>query len=373
MSNPHLTFYDTSRAYYASYYLYGFSELKKSGKLHISVAHALPARLQSAVQNADWQHLLFAMILFKYQQGDHEWYFCIDAHDDNSVDAANHSGGYHLPLLQNVDVYFKVNYNPDKIERTAELNIFHEKIHSISQFFPLHPEPFLPLCRRLMLTPALFGFSPGFNYNQPYDGCLTDAKYRLRDLKNFQPFEQILAYRMTPRDIDIFFVTSFRYNPRHEAAMESRYQIMRRIADLQELNTAIGFSGPEPLPEKYAGVSHPRLSQFAYLEILARSRIVIYTQGILGCLSSKFGLAMALGAAVIGEPLGNNPELLVAHPHLREQFCCTDPDEVAEHAIHLATHPEKARELGALNAAMFDHQLAPRPTAEYVLQTLIQF
>ncbi|PSJ18921.1 glycosyltransferase [Nitrosomonas supralitoralis] len=373
MTNAQLTFYDTSRAYYASYYLQGLGELAKSGKLQVRVAHSLPPRLKSAIQDADWQHLLFAMALFKYQQGDHEWYFCIDTHDVNSVNVTNHTGGYHLPLLQSVDVYFKVNYNPDQIEFTPALKDFHKKILSISQFFPIRPGSFVSLCRRLLLTPALFGFKPGINYNVPYKGYVTDAKFRLRDLKNFQPLERILAHRETPKDIDIFFVTSFRHNFRHQAVMERRYRIINKLSSIASLNTAIGFSCEKALPEKYAHAFYPRLNQEKYLEILARARVVIYTQGIAGCLSSKFGLAMALGVAVIGEPLGNNPDLLIANPHLKEQFSYLDPDDIIEHAIQLATNPQQAEKLGALNAAMFDSQMAPRPTAEYILQALQKY
>ncbi len=373
MTDAYLTFYDTSRAYYASYYLQGFHELAKNGKLQIRTAHSLPARLMPAIQDSDWQHLLFAMVLFKFQQGDHEWYFCIDTHDVNSVNVTNHTGGYHLPLLQSVDVYFKVNYNPDQIEYTPALKDFREKILSVSQFFPIRPESFLSLSRRLLLTPALFGFKPGINYNVPYKDYLTDAKFRLRDLKNFQSLEQILVHRATPKDIDVFFVTSFRHNSRHVAVMERRYQVIKKLSDAASLNTATGFSCEKPLPEKYAEVFYPRLSQESYLETLARAKVVIYTQGIAGCLSSKFGLAMALGVAVIGEPLENNPELLIANPHLKKQFAYSDPDEIVERAIHLATNLEKARELGNLNAAMFDTQMAPRPTAEYVVQALQKF
>ncbi len=373
MTHAQLTFYDTSRAYYASYYLHGFDELAKNGKLQIRTAHSLPARLMSAVQDADWQHLLFAMALFKFQQGDHEWYFCIDTHDVNSVNAENHTGGYHLPLLQSVDAYFKVNYNPDQIEYTPALREFREKILSVSQFFPVRPGSLLSLSRRLLLTPALFGFKPGVNYNVPYKGYVTDAKFRLRDLKNFQPLEQIVAHRSTAKDIDIFFVTSFRQNSRHTAVMERRYQVIKKLCSATSLNTATGFSSDKALPEKYAKVFYPRLSQESYLDTLARAKVVIYTQGIAGCLSSKFGLAMALGVAVTGEPLVNNPDLLITNPHLKEQFSYSNPDDIVEHAIHLATNPEKANELGSLNAAMFDTQMAPRPTAEYVIQALQKF
>ncbi|ALQ52104.1 glycosyltransferase family 1 protein [Nitrosomonas ureae] len=373
MTQAQLTFYDTSRAYYASYYLQGFDELSRNGKLQIRVAHSLPERLKPAIQDTDWEHLLFAMALFKFQQGNHEWYFCIDTHDVNSVNVANHTGGYHLPLLQGVDVYFKVNHNPDQIEYTPILKDFRKKILSVSQFFPIKPGSFLSLSRRLLLTPRLFGFRPGVNYNVPYKDYLTDAKFRLRDLKNFQSLEQILAHRTTAKDIDIFFVTSFRQNARHAAVMNHRYQVIKKLSSITSLNMATGFSSEKALPEEYAKVFYPRLNQENYLETLARAKVVIYTQGIAGCLSSKFGLAMALGVAVIGEPLGNNPDLLIANPHLKEQFSYSNPDDIVAHAVHLATNPEQARRLGALNAAMFDNQLAPRPTAEYILQALQKF
>ena len=367
MSKSSLIFYDTSRAYYASYYLNGFDELRNTHKLQISVVHSLPMRLKPAVQNAKWQPLLFAMVLFKLQQGEREWYFCIDTHDDNSAN------GYHLPLLQCVDVYFKVNHNPHIIECSPALKNFREKIRSISQFIPLRPSLLLSLSRRLMLPPVWFGFKPGQRYNQPYGGYISDAKYRLRDLNNFQSLEQIVAYRTMPKNIDIFYVTSFRSHPRHESLMEHRYQIMRKLTGLSTLKSVIGFTSHQMMPEKYARISHQRLSQSEYIGILSQAKVVIYTQGMEGCISSKFSLAMALGTATIGEPLGNNPELLATHAQLKEQLCYTDPDELATQAITLAAQPEKARELGILNATMFDRYLAPRPTAEYVLRTLNEY
>ncbi len=370
MSKPHLIFYDTSRVYYSSYYLNGFIALRNAGNLRLSIAHSLPAPLAAALQNKDWQHLLFAMILFKFQKGDQERYFCIDTHDSNDTDAHNHTGGYHLPLLQLVDAYFKVNYNPEIIARTPALKIFDGKIYSISQFFPSKPSALLSLSRKLILPSAWFGYTPGLSYVQPYDGYLTEAKHRLRDLKNFPTLEQIIARRNVPKDIDIFYVTSYRHADRHKTIMQRRFQVMRKLADLPSLNTVKGFTGYVALPEKYASESRQRLDPSGYLETVARSRIVIYTQGVEGCISSKFSLAMALGVTVVGEPLANNPQMLTDYPHLKEQFGYTDPDELVNQAIRLAHDPQKTRTLGVLNAALFDNTLAPRPTAEYVLQTL---
>ncbi len=370
MDKPRLIFYDSSRVYYSSYYLNGFNELRKSGNLHISISHAIPAQFKSALQNKDWQHLLFTMHLFKYRKGDKECFFCIDTHDSNDIDAHKGSGGYHLPLLQQVDAYFKVNYNPEIIAHTPILKAFDNKIYSISQFFPLKPSLPFSLSHKLALPSKWFGYTPGLSYIQSYDGHLSEAKYRMRDLKNFPTLKQIIAYRKAPKDIDIFYVTSYRHQARHETIMQHRLEVMKKLADIPTLNSVKGFTSYHALPEEYAHVSQRRLSQLEYLETLARSRIVIYTQGIESCISSKFGLAMALGIAAVGEPLANNPQMQTIYPHLKEQFGYTYPDELVNQAIRLINDPEKTRALGNLNAAMFDHYLAPRPTAEYVLQIL---
>jgi len=370
MSAMSLTFYDTSSAYYASYYLKGFDDLKKIRNLKVHISNALPGRLKSAIKNPEWQNLLFAMSLFKFRQGNREWYFCIDTHDSDSVNSIDKTRGYHLPLLQCVDAYFKVNYNPEVIERTPELKVSRAKIRSIAQFFPVRPPMILSLSRRLVLPPILFGYKPGLDHDQPYAGYLADARKRLRDLRKFQSFEEIIAHRGARKDVDVFFVTSFYGKERHEAAMERRYQIMKRLACAPALNTVMGFTGFKKIPDKYADLFHRRLGRSEYLETLARARVVIYTQGMEACISSRFSLAMALGVAVAGEPLVNNPGLLTANTHLSEQFAYVDPDELADHAINLAADAGKARELGVLNAAMFDSQIAPRVTAEYILDTL---
>ena len=370
MSTTHLVFYDTSQAYYSSYYLNGFNELRKTHGLRMQIAHSLPARLKSAVQNRDWQHLLFAMVLLKLQRGNRTWYVCIDTHDDNSLDIQSHHGGYHWPLLQCVDAYFKVNYNPQIIRQTAALAAHQQKIHSITQFFPVRPQCSFSLSQRLLLPSVWFGYRPSLGHGQPYLGHLAAARRRLRDLKNFLTLDQIIAHRHASKDIDIFYVTSFRHPRRHESIMEQRHHVMNKLASIAHLNIEMGFTSQSALPENYTHRYPRRLSQSDYLKILARSKVVIYTQGMEGCISSKFSLAMALGIPVAGEPLLNNPELMTVYPHLTEQFGFNDPDELVDQALKLTTHPQQAQQLGHLNAALFDNDLAPRPAAEYILRTL---
>lgn len=334
------------------------------------IAHSLPSRLKSAVQNREWQYLLFSMVLFKLQQGNRTWYVCIDTHDDNSLDTQSRSGGYHWPLLQCVDAYFKVNFNPQIIRLTPALAAHQQKIHSIAQFFPVRPQSSWLLSQRLLLPTVWFGYKPSLGHGQIYRGHLAAARRRLRDLKNFMTLNQIIACRHAQKDIDIFYVTSFRHGARHASTMERRHHVMNKLAGVQHLNVEMGFTSTAALPLKYTHRYDHRLSQSDYVETLARSKVVIYTQGMEGCISSKFGLAMALGIPAAGESLLNNPELLAAHPHLTEQFGFDDPDQLVNQAIRLATNAVQARQLSLLNAALFDRDLAPRSAAEYILRTL---
>ncbi len=371
MSGSSLVFYDTSSAYYSGYYLTGFRAISTERDLRVRVSNPLPPRLAPAVRDAEWQHLLFAMALFRLRVGDREWFFCIDAHDSNALDAPGRPGGYHLPLLRSVDAWFKVNYNPEVVERTPELRPHRDKIHGIAQFFPIRPAMRFALCRRLVLPTTLFGFRPGLDHKQPYFGAMADARKRLAELRNFPAFSEIIGCRGIPKDIDIFFVTSYRGNTRHDKEMAQRFRLIRRLLATRGLRVAAGFTSFSDLPAKYAGVHHPRLDREEYTRTLARSRVVVYTQGMEGCISSKFSLSMAVGNAVVGEPLLNNPGLVGENPHLAEQFAWDDAVEIAERAVDLASRqPEKASGLGALNAAMFDRQMAPRAVADYVLRTL---
>lgn len=370
MNTAKLVYYDTSSVYCSSYYLKGFCELGDDGKTEVGVCNSLPARLKSAIRDPAWQHLLFAMCLFRYRQGGKERFFCIDTHDANSLDICNKSQGYHLPLLHHVDAYFKVNFNPQEIARTPELRSHRDKIWSAAQFFPLRP-PLVPaLSRRMILPSRLWGFKPGSSHDHPYRGHITDARARLRDLKNFPKLDAILARRRDQREVDIFFMTSFYAKERHRHAMASRHRIMGGLSQASGLTCVVGFTGFETMPAEYAQASRRRLSHREYFQTLGNARIAIYTQGMERCISSKFALAMALGVALIGEPLANNPELIAANPHLKEQLAYNDPDEIVARAIELARRPGKARELGCLNAAMFDTQMSPRAAAKHILETV---
>ncbi|MGY6217312.1 hypothetical protein ACW73L_19335 [Methylolobus aquaticus] len=362
-----LSFIDTSRVYFSSFYLHGFSELADSGKIRLRVINRIPAALRAAVQDPEWQHLLFAMCLFEYRQGGRTRYFCIDAHDGNRLDRTAPNGGYHWPLLQAVDAYFKVNLNAGVIAETPELAAHRGKIWSVPQFFPVNPPMIAALARRILLPTTWFGFRPGMAHDQAYGGHRADALRRFRDFANFPAIDAMLKRRTDQKDIDIFFVTSFYAKPRHRAMMERRYQIMQRIGRCNDLNCVVGFTSTESVPEPFSDALSPRLTLEQYIATVARARVTVYTQGMERCISSKFAIAMALGSALVGEPLGNDAALLEPHASLSELLSTEEPDAIAQRAIALARDPARAREIGAANARIFDAELSPRASAARML------
>ena len=303
MQRPHITFYDTSRLYYSGYYLNGLRELAAAGEITLSISNVLPSQLQAAIRDKGWLDILFAISIFKIEINGSERFFCIDAHDSCELQAAQHAHGFHLPLLNCVDCYFKVNNNAVSIQATPELDRHSDKIHGVSQFAPLRPETPFAFLRRVFWPPVFAGFRPGFGHNRPYAGYLADTKRRMRDIRNFESLQDILKRRQLAKDIDIFFITGFHRGEAHAETMRRRHHLMRCLSEASDLTMQIGFSNYAGLPKEYSAFAKPRLKQAAHMNTLARARVVIYTQGIESCISSKFNLAMALGNVMVGEPL----------------------------------------------------------------------
>jgi hypothetical protein len=367
-----VSFIDTSRVYFSSFYLHGFNELADTGRIRLRVANRIPERLKKAVQDPEWQHLLFAMCLFEYRQEGRTRYFCIDAHDGNRLDREAPNGGYHWPLLEAVDAYFKVNLNARIVDETPELFAHRQKIRGVPQFFPVKPPLIAALGRRILLPSAWFGFRPGLAHDQVYRGHWAEALRRLRDFANFPAIDDMLNHRTDKKDVDIFFVTSFYAKPRHRTMMERRYRIMKLIGRCQDLKCVVGFTSTESVPESFRDALSPRLTLEQYIATVARARVVVYTQGMERCISSKFAIAMALGSTLVGEPLGNDPSLVQPHSSLAEQLNTEEPDAIAERAIVLARDSVRAREIGATNSQIFDSELSPRASAERMLGLVSQ-
>lgn len=359
---------DTSGIYYSSYYIEGFYQLAETRpNLSVKVSLNIPPRLKRALRDNRWQHLLFAMCLFRIQTGQEERLVCIDTHDVNSLDVESQTEGYHLPLLESVDIYYKVNFNASVIADTPQLSRYADKILPIAQFSPIKVSHWLPFTRRLLKPMKFLGLSPGLRHDQPYLNHFQDALQRLRHLKNFETLSSMLAMREQEKDIDLFFVTSYRAHPRHAEVMDNRYNVITELKAQTQYNVEAGFTAFGPLPDHYQSVQMPRLNQMEYLDRISRSKIVVYTRGIADCISSKFLLFMVSGCVVVGEPIANNLKMLQAFPHLQEQFGFTSAPGIIAKVLELLAADHKRHELADLNMRFFDQWLSPVATAQRML------
>ncbi len=352
-----LVFHDFCHLRHAGFYLSGFGQCQGEYGYGLRVSRTAPAPMCAALTDARWLRLRFAMCVFRSELFGKTQWFCIDGHDSNRLDLEGQCWGYHLPLLDAVDWYFKVNHDADRIATDPVLCTYREKIFPIQQFIPVRVPWRASLVPRVLSSAAASWTS-------------TDARERLRGMMNYPTLESILRLRRSPKDLDVFFVTSFREGDRHDAATDFRARIIRALRDQSGVNCLTGLAHSRPLPAEYADLEAPRFRPLEYLRNLARARVVIYTRGLHDCLSSRFALFLAMGLAIAGQRIVNNAPATYRHEHFRRQFFSDDPLEIAERAVELARNPREADELARLNMATFDRAYTPAAAARTVLQHL---
>src|SRR4030042_1557789 len=139
-----ITYYDFANVNYASFFLTGFSDCEEKPSFRLTVSRSPPARLRERMMEGEWASIVPFVCLFKIGLADEEFYFCIDARDSCRTAPAE-GMGYHLPLLDEVRFYFKVNYNEDAVTADPLLKTHAGKIVPVAPCFPMRPRRLLPL------------------------------------------------------------------------------------------------------------------------------------------------------------------------------------------------------------------------------------
>ena len=361
-----LVYYDTSSLFKSGFYLNGFYLDGQASGYRLLVKRLAPTGLREAISRSEWQHTLFSTALFEATtMSGGKISFCIDSHDLNTVKKIRATQqGYHLPLLEKVDAYFKVNYNREVIENSPLLREHRHKIFPVNQFISLKSPIVLPFF--LWPPPVTGGYAPGV----PYEKLWWRIRERARHLKNWVTLEQLMACRSTPKDLDVFFVTSFRHEDRHKMGMESRLRLVEGIRKISNIKSLTGLASYHPLPVKYSHVEVKPMQQSEYLDNLTRAKIVVYTQGSDECLASKFALFPALGMCVVGHSVKNNTEVIERYPHLKKQFAYSSTDAILERIEALVNDPQQISEIASRNVDIFDKDFSPVATAKQVLDVL---
>lgn len=349
-SNIKITFYDLVDLNYASFYLAGFHGHGSQGAWAFSVSKRLPAMLKDLLDDRQWKDILFSVLLFKYSLDDDEFFFCIDTRDSSSTTGTGK--GYHLPLLQKVRYYFKVNYRKETIEGDVNLAHHARKIVPISPFFPTK-------------LPSAWSYLPS-PYSSINDGwAFRGAVRRLRQIRELPSMDKLRVLRRRPKIRDVFFVVG--YYDGHEQDNEFRYQIMDELRRRPHISSSLGFVGRN-LPGKYRELQIDReIPLYAYLSEVAASRVAVYVRGVHDCLSFKFGQLLAMGMPMVGQPILNNRENLMVNPHFDTQFAYEAPLEIVERIEQLLARPEELERIGYSNASVFDAKYTPEKVVSELL------
>lgn len=356
-SHDTIVYFDFSNLHFTGFYLNGLIENQKRLNYRFSVSRRPPLAVRDAIMAPKWLGLRFAIAVFEATINGRRSLCCIDAHDSNRLDVEGAEFGYHLPLLEAADWYFKANFDPEVVRRDPILNKLAGKILPITPFIPLRPKQPNRFASRL-LPSSRDGWRPD------------DCRRRLRILRSPITMDGIRAARAVPKDLDVFFLTSYRRGERHRAATAIRCELLEGLAALSLQNTLLGFADNSPLPGPAAVFRQPRLQLREYLGQLGRARIVIYTRGLHDCLSSKLSLALGIGATVVGQPITNQPDLFGPHEMLARQLAFEKPGAIVARVKELIADPGQTAELSQFNRTFFDDLLTPGNGADCIIGAL---
>lgn len=353
-----ITYYDFSDLNYASLFVEGFFALENEGEVQFKVTKEIPAELKG-LELPRWitYRKPASTSVFRYQDGQRNFLFCIDANDHNGLDPdlPDVYPGYHLPLISKVDYYFKVNYYEEVVTGNLAVAPFAHKILPIPLVYPLR------VSKWRSLRPPL---TPWSGQRWP----LGAARRRINKLRDLISLEDYRDMRQQERDLDLFFVTTIYMGRDHERINAWRLELLQAIKSHTRLNTHVGIvSKAEDLPGPFAAFQLAPMPFEKYMAQLARSKIGLYTRGTYGAVSFKFGQYFALGKPVVGEPLLNNRQQMYTYDLFAEQFNFTEPNEIAERIAELIANPRELQQLQDANTATFENHFTPKGVAKQIV------
>lgn len=346
---PTIAHFDFANIRYSSFYRSGFAHNAPLYGYRLKLSRRPPAFLTESRMSEDWRKQMSGPLLFRFMSGSEDYYFCIDVGD--------HDLGLHLPALQRVKFYFKVNYNPDCFMRDPTLLAHAHKIHPILPFFPLRSTKSLGQAPRLLPC-------------RPMAWSFRSVLRRTIDTPRIPTMGTVKRLRGGSKSCDVFFLTTYYPGQLHEAAMEFRYKLMEELDRQHFARSVYGFASRKELPEPFSRYCVNRLSLSEYLRGLASSRVAIYVRGLWECISFKFGQYLALGLPIVGQTILNNRESLVSLPYFDEQFAFDDPRDIVLQAAAMLRHSDKRSLLGESNAYVFDRMLSPESVVANALDCL---
>jgi hypothetical protein len=338
---PTIVHYDFASIRCSSFYITGFLANASPYNYRFILSRKLPSHLSAPVMTGEWRVFSDCLLLFRFKSAAEDCYFCIDVSDNCRA--------YHLPVLNIVKYYFKVNYDLDIIMCESSLSPHLHKIQPILPWFPLQTDN--SLLRLPRLTPY-----------RPMAWSYRSAIRRAIETLEIPRLETLRSLRSSGKLHDVFFLTTYYPGDFHANAMELRYKIMEQLDKQgfgQSGQSVYGFASRREIPKPFSKYAVNRYSLSSYMSNLARSRVAIYVRGLHDCISCKFGEYLALGLPVVGQTIANNRDSLLRFPYFVDQFAFDDPLDIVLEAVKMLGRSETRRELAESNARVFDTMLSP--------------
>ena len=348
--------YDLANVYYSSFFIAGFSANTTSLGYQFQFARDVPAILTDAFADHESLKNLRFILLFQARLGSESFYFCIDTRD--SADILPRGGRRrHLPLLDVVKYFFKVNFSRHLVDNDPDLSPYAGKILPAAPFFPVATHAMRLRVPRLTPYPAaLWG---------PRDVVL-----RFKGNVRMRSPQQILRLRQCKKTHDVFFVSKYYPEAHHAPWMEFRYETMRELRRQADIHSVCGFVGDSDLPGKFTELQVRKLPFASYMRALAAAKIAVYVRGLHDCVSFKFSESLALGLPIVGQSIPNDVEVVLQSGQLRKQLRFDTPKEIVARVGHLLANDEERVELGTGNLRLFDAHLSPEVVTWRILDDL---
>jgi Glycosyl transferases group 1 len=348
--------YDLANIYYSSFFITGFSANAARLRYRFQFAKDVPAILTHAFGDEERLGNLRFILLFQARLGPESFYFCIDTRDSADV-LPRGEGLRHLPLLDVVKYYFKVNFSQRLVDSDPDLSAYASKILPAAPFFPVATQAMRLRLPRLTPYPAaLWG---------PEDVLL-----RFKGNTRMRPPQHVLKLRQCTKTHDVFFVSTYYPEANHAPWMEFRYETMREIRRQAGIRSICGFVSNSDLPGKFADLRLRKLPFARYMRSLAAAKIAVYVRGLHDCVSFKFSEFLALGLPIVGQSVVNDVEVILRSGQLREQLRFDTPKEIVERVGQLLANDAERAALAAENMRLFDSHLSPEVVTRRILDDL---
>lgn len=354
-----VTLYDNF-VHHASFYLIGFEQLAKTGKIKLTYRHGVDNPLPDSEKRSK-------AIVFSARQNGITRTAMIDIGDNFESVKVN--------ILRLLNFTFKFNYNEayirDNIPPEEAAKLFPLGFH-----VPMYPENWMGNQHALRwLTAGLLSersASPRKRLDTALDFYRTwrDASSKTTSLDEYRSYRE-------PKVVtsDLFWNVSY-WRPKWEASGNASnerikaMQILKKIDASGKYDMKYGFIDKTEVREDFPDYvldDSPRYG--AYIRAVGTAKMTLITPGIYECFSYRIAEQLAMGRfALMQKHVNKSYVPLEDGKHV--VFFEPDMSDLEEKVVYYLEHDDERERIARQAAEFFDTYTAPMKQVEYMLQTM---